>query len=381
MLADVLPADFDAYLARIRGPYRRFLDSRPALVVPDDDDVHDDDAERSSSSVAGSASDLAASGTASPRASASAPASRVGGANDLPSADDAPSSALRALRSRKDRGAPHPIPPVFFLDRFSLADPETFRLACPVDDVDRACGSMSAVALERLSHLSDVVESALVDAVGENAEAVFGALPRALTDARDATEETASAIASARRNLGDASARIDRDAALIRGLARKRRNLADLAERLAALAEIRDATADAATLLEEGEIEGALDAADQIRDLLGRPPELTTEWNEEDASEDEEEDGNARETSPINGEEDLSGRRRALFRRRRALVSGCAFAASARATASRVRASCASRLRASFVAAARAPFRRAPSPRRSRRRRSARRSRSSRSSA
>ena len=51
---------------------------------------------------------------------------------------------------------------MFFLDRFSLADPETFRLACPVDDVDRACGSMSAVALERLSHLSDVVESALV---------------------------------------------------------------------------------------------------------------------------------------------------------------------------------------------------------------------------
>ena len=124
---------------------------------------------------------------------------------------------------------------------------------------------MSAVLPETLSHHLDVVEVRLLEEIRANSDAFFRAATRlgALDDATGAAYSSASTLRSAVRRASDAARR---DADAVAALRRKRRNLADLADRLEAMSRAAETRRDLRVFLEAGDHAGAAEAVAELRD-------------------------------------------------------------------------------------------------------------------
>ena len=177
------------------------------------------------------------------------------------------------------------IPNVYFEPNFHLENPRTFDVVSersdviptspkPSDDVDGAARpakrkvlATNAILLEKLSWYLDTVEIHLINSISTASTSFF----TALGSLRELHAEAAASVQKIQTLRGDL-ARLDNDMALgglkIVQLRRRRENVRKLADAISQLEEVLSSVTQCEELLNEGDIDSAIEVLDDVERLI-----------------------------------------------------------------------------------------------------------------
>ncbi|KAK5096293.1 hypothetical protein LTR70_003068 [Exophiala xenobiotica] len=204
--------------------------------------------------------------------------SRAGSVTSVTSPID-PSTQPKRRSSQQKRHAVTPlstIPTVYGEEDFHLENPRTFDIVSEHSEIvrdpnaapsGRKSLATNAILQEKLSWYMDTVEVHLISSISTASKSFFSALG-SLRELHDEAEESVVRIQRLRRDL----AKLDKDMAMdglkVVKLKQRRDNVRRLAEAMLQLEDVVNAVRDCEEMVENGQIDGAMDDVDDIERLI-----------------------------------------------------------------------------------------------------------------
>lgn len=168
------------------------------------------------------------------------------------------------------------IPTVYGEEEFHLENPRTFDIVSEHSEIvrdpnaapsGRKSLATNAILQEKLSWYMDTVELHLISSISTASKSFFSALG-SLRELHDEAEESVVRIQRLRRDL----AKLDKDMAMdglkVVKLKQRRDNVRRLAEAMLQLEDVVNAVRDCEEMVENGQIDGAMDDVDDIERLI-----------------------------------------------------------------------------------------------------------------
>lgn len=204
--------------------------------------------------------------------------SRSGSVTSLTSSNGLPAQPRRRSSHQK-RQAVTPlstVPSVYGEDDFHLENPRTFDVVSENSEIvrdptaapsDRKSLATNAILQEKLSWYMDTVEVHLIASISTASKSFFSALG-SLRELHDEAEESVLRIQSLRRDLAKVDKQMAAGGLKVVRLRQRRANVRRLAETILQLEDIVNAVHQCEQMIDDGEIEVALDDLDDVERLI-----------------------------------------------------------------------------------------------------------------